>query len=107
LTGELFLKQGMNQVGELSLQLPELMPGLLRTFTTPTILIGFVLMFCGSILWLAAISRVDFSWAYPMLSMGYVFGVVASWIILGEQFNLSRLVGALVVFSGVVIIARS
>lgn len=106
-SGELFLKHGMNRVGFLSLQLAELFPGLWRTFTTPAIIGGFALVFAGSIFWLAVLSRVELSWAYPMLSLGYVIGVVASWLLLGEQFNLFRLVGVLVVCTGVFIIARS
>ncbi len=106
-TGELFLKHGMNRVGLLSLQMADLLPGLWRTFTTPAILAGFGLVFAGSIFWLAVISRVELSWAYPMLSLGYVIGVIASWLILGEQFSIYRLAGVLVVCSGVLIIARS
>jgi len=106
-SGELFLKHGMNRVGLLSLQLAEFFPGLWRTFTTPAILAGFALVFAGSIFWLALLSRVELSWAYPMLSLGYVIGVIAAWLFLGEQFNLLRLAGVLVVVSGVFIIARS
>jgi drug/metabolite transporter (DMT)-like permease len=42
-----------------------------------------------------------------MLSLGYVIGVVGAWVLLGEQFNLMRLAGVLVVVSGVFVIARS
>ena len=105
--GELFLKHGMNRLGVLPMHMPELLPALWRAFTTPAILAGFTLVFSGSIFWLAAISRVELSWAYPMLSLGYVIGVIGSWVLLGEQFNLARLAGVLVVCSGVVIVARS
>lgn len=105
--GELLLKHGMNRVGHLSLQWTALLPGLWRTFSTPAILAGFALVFLGSIFWLSVLSRVDLSWAYPMLSLGYVIGVIAAWLLLGEQFNLPRLAGVLVVCSGVMIIARS
>lgn len=106
-SGELLLKHGMNRVGVLSLQWPHFLDGIARTFSTPQILGGFALVFSGSIFWLAVISRVELSWAYPMLSLGYVIVVVASWLLLGEQFSALRLVGVLVVCSGVVIIART
>ena len=105
--GELLLKHGMNRLGVLSLQLPQTLIDLGRAFTTPAILAGFVFIFGGSLFWLAVISRVDLSWAYPMLSLGYVIGVIAAWLLLGEQLSLLRLAGVLVVVSGVVIVARS
>lgn len=106
-SGELMLKHGMNRLGVLSMQFPEFLAGLGRAFSTPTILAGFGLVFAGAIFWLSVISRVELSWAYPMLSLGYIIVVVASWLLLGEQLSLARVAGVLVVCSGVVIIARS
>ncbi len=79
-SGELLLKHGMNQVGVLSLQPGLILSGLARTFSQPAIWGGFVLLFFGAIFWLAVISRVDLSLAYPMLSLGYVIVVIASWL---------------------------
>ncbi|MBI2955636.1 MAG: EamA family transporter [Chloroflexi bacterium] len=106
-TGELLLKYGMNQVGVLSLHPDNIVAGLWRSFTSPFILLGFVAVFGGSIFWLSVISRVQLSYAYPMLSLGYVLVVVASWMFLNEQFNPMRLVGVLVICAGVVVVSRT
>lgn len=106
-TGELLLKHGMNQVGVLSLHPDNIMSGLWRSFTSPFVLLGFASVFGGSIFWLSIISRVQLSYAYPMLSLGYVLVVIASWIFLNEQFHPMRLVGVLVICIGVVIVSRT
>lgn len=106
-TGELLLKHGMNSVGVLSLHPDNIVSGLWRSFTSPFVLLGFAAVFCGSIFWLSVISRADLSFAYPMLSLGYIVVVIASWVFLNEQLNPARLIGVLVISVGVVIISRS
>ena len=106
-TGEFLLKSGMNQVGLLSLSPEAFLLGLKRAFSTPQVLGGFAFIFAGSIIWLAVLSRVDLSWAYPMLSLGYLFVVLTSWFFLGESFSLLRLAGTLFVCLGVFLIFRS
>ena len=106
-TGEFLLKAGMNQVGVLSLTPKDFVSGLLRAFSNPRILAGFAFIFSGSLIWLAVLSRVDLSWAYPMLSLGYLFVVLTSWFFLGEAFSLLRVTGTILVCLGVFFIFRS
>lgn len=106
-TGELLLKHGMNIVGVLSLAPADIVPMLLKAFTNPFVFAGFVLIFGGSIFWLAVISRVELSWAYPMLSLGYVIVVIESWILLNEPASPLRMVGVLVICVGVFLVSRS
>ncbi len=103
-SGELLLKHGMNQVGALSLQPSAIIQGLITTFSHPAVLGGFALIFGGSIFWLAVISRVNLSVAYPMLSMGYILVVFLSWLFLNEQITIHRFAGVLVICAGVVMI---
>jgi drug/metabolite transporter (DMT)-like permease len=106
-TGELLLKSGMNQVGFLSLRPDLFISTLVRAFSNPKIVGGFALVFGASLLWLSVLSRVPLSWAYPMLSMSYVLGVAGSAIFLGEHVSWTRVLGVMVVISGVVIVYRS
>ena len=102
-SGELLLKHGMSQVGVFTFELPMLV----RIFLMPQIVLGFALVFGGAIFWLAVISRVDLSFAYPMLALGYIIVVFASWLFFQEPLNAAKLVGVAVICSGVVILARS
>ena len=106
-SGELLLKNGMNQVGFLSLRPQLLFPTLVRAFTTPSIIAGFALVGVASILWLSVLSRVPLSWAYPMLSLSYVLAVLGSALFLGEHLSFYRIVGVLIIIGGVCVMYRS
>ena len=103
-TGELLLKRGMDLVGVLDLSPSAIVPMLFKTFTNPFILGGFVLLFTGSIFWLAVISRIPLSVAYPMLSLSYVAAVFLSALFFGEQLSFLRVGGVLVIMTGVVFV---
>ena len=105
--GEIMLKHGMNNVGVFSMQ-PDLLVGsLVRSFTNPFVVGGFAVIFTGSIFWLSVISRVPLSFAYPMLSLSYVIGVFAAWLILGEELSLTKLAGVGIIVVGVYVVSRS
>jgi drug/metabolite transporter (DMT)-like permease len=102
-TGELFLKIGVNRIGEFALA-----PGpLMRAVTSPIVLFGFTLFGIGALFWLWVISRAPLSWAYPMLALGYVLVVFESRIFLGEAVPPQRWLGALIIVLGVVVLYHS
>jgi len=103
--GELLLKAGMNDVGVLSFS--NFFPTMVKIFSHPRILLGFGSIGIGAIFWLAAISRANLSWAYPMLSMGYILVLILSATFLKEEVSAIRWIGALVVCAGVILISRS
>lgn len=102
-TGELFFKKGMDAMGGLEFTVP----GLVRTFTTWQVLLGFVLFFTGAMVWLKVLSLADLSWAYPMLALGYPLVVIESRVLLGEPVDAARVLGSLVILAGVAIMYAS
>jgi drug/metabolite transporter (DMT)-like permease len=104
-SGELMLKSGMNSVGVLSLS--NFWATFGRILSHPRILGGFGLVGIGALFWLSAISRAPLSWAYPMLSIGYLLILLFSAIILKEQVTPMRWVGALIICVGIVLVFRS
>lgn len=104
-TGELFLKAGMNEIGAFNLS--NLIPTMGKILTHPRILTGFVSIGIGAVFWLAAIARVELSWAYPLLSLGYILVLVLSAVFLGESVSPVRWIGVLVIVVGVILVSRS
>lgn len=103
-TGEVLLKIGINhvtsQVGAFSLD-PRI---LWATFTDWRVILGFALVFGGAIFWLGVISRVDLSFAYPLLALNYVIILIPSRILLNESVSPIRLIGAFIIVIGVIVI---
>jgi len=53
------------------------------------------------------LSRVDVSYAYPLLSVGYIVTALAGQILFGEVLCFARWMGILVICFGVFLITRS
>ena len=57
--------------------------------------------------WIAGLSRVPVSVAYPMLSLGYVVNAVAAQYLFGEAVSMQRWLGIGFIVLGVWLVARS
>lgn len=104
--GQIMLKQGMNQFGAVTLSVGQLPSLLLRLATNPWVLGGLALYACGTVFWVAALSRVDLSYAYPFASLSYVLMLLASWQLLDETVTLPRIVGTTIIALGVIVVSR-
>ncbi|MDH4135342.1 MAG: EamA family transporter [Anaerolineae bacterium] len=107
-SGQLCLKMGMGQIGLPDVRdLANLFQIAFRVFTTPLIVAGLAFYALGSLFWLAVLSRLDLSLAYPMLALTYVLVPVTAWLFLGEQVPGVRWLGIGVVIVGVLIISKT
>ena len=60
----------------------------------------------GSLLWFYILKHFPFSMAYPMVSLSYVFGMIAAIIFFHEPVNLAKWVGVLLIMAGCYFIAK-
>jgi multidrug transporter EmrE-like cation transporter len=104
---QLALKASVKEIGVIGLNFSSSAPAFLRLACEPFLWIGLFCYGISVIVWILALSRVDVSIAYPMLSMGYVVNAFAAWQLFGESMNPARLVGIGIVLLGVFILARS
>lgn len=104
---QLLLKAGTNAVGSFAFTSANLLPVGWQLATQPMILGGIAAYGLSLIVWIMALSRVEVSIAYPMVSIGYVLTAIAAWHFLGESVSTMRIAGIGVIILGVVIVARS
>ena len=64
--------------------------------TNPWMLGGVSLHVGALVVWVWALSRVDVSFAYPFLALGYVLVSLLAWVWLGENLSQSRLAGIVI-----------
>jgi multidrug transporter EmrE-like cation transporter len=105
--GQLLLKHGMASSGDEVDEVREVVPRLLHAATNPVIIAGFLCYGLSAALWLIVLTRSDLSFAYPLLSTGYVFVVILSRIIFHEHVSPVRVLGTLVIIFGVYLISRT
>ena len=104
---QLLLKAGTNTVGVFEFSRDNLLPVGLRLATEPHIAGGIGCYVVSVVVWILALSRVEVSVAYPMLSIGYVVNAVAAYYLFGEAVTPARLIGIGVIILGVFLVARS
>ena len=105
--GQLSLKHGMTQVGNFSLSLATLPPVFLRAATNLHVILGLFCYGMGFLVWLIVLAKAEVSYAYPMISLGYVFTAILAKMLFGEAVTMTRMAGILITCLGVFIIARS
>lgn len=103
---QLLLKAGTNAVGHFEFARANLWPIALRLATQWPIIGGLACYVVSVVVWIMALSRVDVSLAYPMLSLGYVVNAVAAYYLFGETLTTQRLLGIGIVLVGVYVLAR-
>ena len=102
---QLLLKAGANRTGPLTLEALALPANLRELFFSGPVVAGIFCYVVSVGIWLVALTRVDVSVAYPMLSLGYVVNALAAWLLFGEALTPSRLAGILVILAGVYLLA--
>ncbi len=106
--GQLLLKSGMTTVGRLGASiLQQPLQTALTVASVPTIWLGLACYALGAVLWMVVLSRLDLSFAYPLLALSYILIPLLSYLILGENIPPLRWVGIAVIFIGVIIVART
>ena len=104
---QLLLKAGANSIGRFEFALSHALEIGLKFVVNPYILGGMACYAVSLVVWLMALSRVEVSVAYPMLSVGFALNAVLAWWLLGEPVTLQRIAGIAIIIVGVTIVARS
>lgn len=104
---QLCLKAGTNAVGHFAFTGTNLLPVGWKLATQPFILTGLACYVVSVVVWIMALSRVQVSIAYPMLSIGYLVNAIAARALFNEPVTSIRLGGILIIIVGVYIVARS
>ncbi|MBI3657845.1 MAG: hypothetical protein HY232_15675 [Acidobacteria bacterium] len=106
-TGEVALKVAMNRVGVLSLSLKDLPQTIWSLLTHPLVFLAMILYVFAVFFWMAALSRMDLNFAYPVFTaMGFVLVTFASRVVLQEVIPAARLIGVAIICIGLFVIAK-
>jgi drug/metabolite transporter (DMT)-like permease len=101
-SGQIMLKHGMQVATSRAADTRGSL--VVSTATSPWVLIGLLVFAISAIAWLATLSRVPLSVAYPFNALGYLGILTASILILHERANVLTWAGSLLVVSGLIIV---
>jgi multidrug transporter EmrE-like cation transporter len=106
--GQIIWKQGMSTMDKIN-GFEDLLKikTIVDIFTNKYIIFGLIIYGSVFILWLAALSTLDVSFMYPLLSLAYVVTAIFAVVFLGESIAFSRWAGIVLVVIGCILIAKS
>lgn len=92
------------------LTMPEgIRPKIAMLFTIlsdPFVFSGLVATFVSGLCWMATMSKLEISYAYPFTSLGFALVVVLSWMLSGETTNAWKIAGVLLIMTGIAVASQ-
>ena len=106
-SSQIMLKHGMSSMDRLELSPATLLPTVFSVVFNPWVFAGLLMMVISMGSHLFVLSRVEISFAYPFLGLSFVLITLWGFFMLGEDVNVWRLMGVLLICAGVVLVAKS
>ncbi len=100
---QLFLKSGAKAI-DFSQSLVGIF---LAMICNMNIWIGGSIFVISFLLWIYLLNQFDLSFLYPFGSLSFILAALGGWFFFGEDLNLYRITGILLVFIGVIFVAKS
>lgn len=104
--GQILVKIGARNL-ELDFSMSHLLPSLLQIIKNIPVMSGMFIYGLSFILWVKVLSKLELSYAYPFVSLGYVLIMFFSFFVFKESLSAYRILGTFLIIAGVLFIARS
>lgn len=104
---QILLKKGMTSIEKFDVSFSGLLSAGGNIIFNVYIVMGLFVMVISMASHLVVLSRVDISFAYPFLGMSFVLVAIYGSVVLAEPMGLWKILGILLIVSGVSLIARS
>ena len=104
---QLFIRQGMLKLGNISMRLNELWNMIIQSFSNIYIWAGMISYAVSILLWMVVLSKINVSLAYPFLSIGYIITAVIAYFVFGEPLTAQKIIGIAIICVGVVVLTYS
>lgn len=104
--GQIVLKWRIGKYGAMPESSLNKLLFLFRLFLDPFILSGFISAFIASLLWMAAMTKIKLSVAYPFTGLSFVLILILSALLFKEPLNYYKVIGIIFVIAGIFISSR-
>jgi len=79
----------------------------IKLFADPYILSGLAAAFIASLFWMATMTKLDISFAYPFITAGLtITTTILAIILLNEPVSLNKILGVLLIIAGIIVMTR-
>jgi drug/metabolite transporter (DMT)-like permease len=104
---QIFLKHGLSNLQAEGPRKPGVLPLIFGVIRQTYIWYWGFCFVLAMALWLAGLQKLDLSYAYPLVSIGYVLVTFLSWLFFNERVDGRRWLAVAVICLGVVLVAGS
>lgn len=80
--------------------------GFISLFLNKFTFIGLCCYGVGALLWIRALSKMNLSVAYPLVSLSYVITTILAYFFLSEKIGSYQIIGLILIIGGTVFITR-
>jgi len=101
--GQLVLKWQVSLVGSLPDGNLEKFLFLFKLFLNPWVFSAFISAFLASLAWMATISKLDLSHAYPFMGLNFVVVFALSVLLFQEPVNAQKIIGVGLIIIGLIV----
>ena len=104
---QIVLKTGMSNPDVLAAIQSKVTFDIIKAIATNIAVIGgLTLYFASAAVWLLVLAKVDVSFAYPFVGLGFIITMLLAFFINGEVLSTTKVIGTLCIALGVVVIAQ-
>ena len=103
---QVLLKKGMKE-NPVQLSFKGLFTTLIKMYTNKFVFLGSLIYASSTIIWIGIISKVELSYAYPMVSLNFVIVALLSKIFFKEYVTKVRWLSIFLIITGVVLLSFS
>jgi len=104
--GQLVVKWQVIKAGALPAAFSQKIYFLMGLVLNPWVISAMAAGFAALICWLAAMTKFELSYAYPFMSLAFVFVLILSALFFNEAITTPKVLGVLLVIAGIVVASR-
>jgi len=104
---QLVMKLGMKRHGKVSLSLKRIHRDIFRIYFNPFVILGVSFYLLSFFIWIFVISKIDLSYAYPLVSINFVLIALFSKIFFKEKVSNKRWLSIVIILLGVILVTMS
>ena len=106
-TGDLMLKRGMSQIGEVTISFSGLLHTFVVTLHSGTIWLGILFLIGFTFSYMTAVSWADYSYVMPAGAFGYAIQTMLAVLVLHEVVTPRRWIGVAMICIGVLLVGQT
>ena len=103
---QLIVKWRVSRAGALPIDFTQKALFLIGLLFDPFVLTGLLAALLAGLSWMAAMTKLELSFAYPFISLSFVLVIVFSAFLFHETITTPKVLGMLLIIAGIIVIGR-